>query len=195
MFIETSLLDRVTYGFTGGPTFTTTRVALFSGIVARNAEQLRPKYRYRAPYEHIQQAHHDIVIAAFMSTMGALHGFRFKDWADFSGTAEVLGTALGGVDETMQLVKAYDFGATTLSRIIKKPVTATVQLYEDAVPLASAVDTTTGIVTFTSTVGKVITADYEFDVPVMFDADSMEFNFASYRTHSTDIDLVEDLAA
>lgn len=194
-FIEERLLDRVTYGFTGGPTFTTTRVALFSGIVARNAEQLRPKYRFRAPYEHIQQAHHDTVVASFMATMGALHGFRFKDWADYDATTEVLGTAVGGVDETMQLVKAYDFSTTTYSRIIKKPVTGTVQLYEDTVALASTVDTETGIVTFTSTVGKVITADYEFDVPVMFDSDTMEFNFASYRTHSTDIDLVEDLAA
>jgi len=195
MFIESRILDKVTYGFSGGPTFTVTRVALFSGIVARNAERMRPKYRYRAPYEHIQQVDHDAVIQAFMATMGPLYGFRFKDWADYEATGEVLGTAAGGAGETMQLVKAYDFGSGTLSRTIKKPVTGTVQLYEDAVALASTVNTTTGIVTFTSTAGKVITADFEFDVPVMFDSETMEFNFASYRTHSTDIDLVEDLVA
>jgi len=194
-FIETALLDRVTYGFTGGPTWNTTRVGLFSGIVARNAERLLPLYRFNAPYENIQQEHHDTVIETYMACRGGLHGFRFKDWADYAMTAAILGTALGGVDETMQLTKTYTFGGIDTIRIIKKPVTGTVQLYEDAVALASTVDTTTGIVTFTSTTGKVITADCEFDVPVIFSGDTLGFNFANYRTHSIDIDLEEDLTA
>jgi len=194
-FIEQALLDKVTYGFTGGPTFLTTRVNLLSGIVARNAERSRPLYIFNAPYENIQQVHHDVVIDAYNACLGGLHGFRFKDWADFALTIEVLGTALGGTDETMQLIKTYSFGGTDLVRTIVKPITGTISLFEDAVPLASTVDTTTGIVTFTSTVGKVITATGEFDVPVMFVDDALRFNFANYRTHSIDIDLMEDFTA
>ena len=194
-FIETQLLDRVAYGFSGGPTFSTTRVKLFSGIVSRNAERSRPLHVYNAPYDAIHTDDHDIVLAAFNACQGGLHGFRFKDRADFTGTTETLGTALGGADETMQLIKTYTFGSESTERTIKKPVTGTVNLFEDAVPLASAVDTTTGIVTFTSTVGKVISATFEFDVPVMFDSDRMDFNFVNWAAHSTDIDLREDLSA
>ncbi len=195
MFIETALLDKVTYGFIGGPTWSTTRVPLHSGIVARNAERSNPLYRYTAPYENIEQAQHDDVIKAFNACLGGLHSFRFKDHADFELIAEVLGTAVGGTDETMQLIKTYTFGGTDLVRTIKKPVTGTLQLYEDGTPLASTMDTTTGIVTFTSTVSMVITADVEFDVPVMFSEDNMQFNFNNYRVHSIDINLEEDLNA
>ncbi len=195
MFIETALLDKVTYGFVGGPTYLTIRVPLLSGIVARNAERSQPLYRFNAPYENIQQEHHDDVIKAYNACLGGLHSFRFKDHADFTLTTEILGTALGGTDETMQLIKTYTFGAVSTVRTIKKPITGTVFLFEDGSPLSSAVDTTTGIVTFTSTVGKVITATAEFHVPVMFLEDSLQFSFANFRTHSVDIDLEEDLKA
>ena len=194
-FIETALLDRVAYGFTGGPTFLTTVAELFSGIDARNAERTRPLYTYNAPYDAIDTDNHDIVIAAFIACLGGLHGFRFKDRADFSATAEILGTAAGGADETMQLIKTYTFGSESVERTIVKPVSDNFQLYEDASPLASSLDTTTGIVTFTSTIGKVITADYEFDVPVRFNQDKLAFSFVNWAAHSTDIDLKEDWSA
>ena len=194
-FIETQLLSKVAYGFVGGASFSTTRVELFSGIVARNAERSLPLYRYSAPYDRIKPADHEVVVAAFNACLGGLHSFRFKDWADYSETAGVLGTAAGGAGETIQLVKVYTFGSTTLSRTIKKPVTGTVQLYEDAVALASSVDTTTGICTFTSSAGKVITADFEFDTPVMFSDDDLQFSFANWEAHSTDVNLMEDLSA
>jgi uncharacterized protein (TIGR02217 family) len=195
MFIETRLLDKVAYGFEGGPSFVTTKVNLFSGVVARNAERSTPLYLYNAPFNAINDGDHDIVIASFNACLGGLHSFRFKDWADFELDGETLGTAVGGAGETMQLIKTYSFGATDTVRTIKKPVTGTVQLYEDGTPLASSVDTTTGIVTFTSTVGKVITADAEFDVPVMFEEDKMPFSYFNWRLHSLDINLKEDLLA
>ena len=194
-FIESTLLDRVAYGFSGGPTWLTTKVELFSGIVSRNAERSTPLYLYTAPYDAISTDNHAIVIAAYNACQGGLHGFRFKDRADYTGTTEIIGTAVGGAGETMQLIKTYTFGSQSTERTIKKPVTGSVSLFEDGTPLASTVDTTTGIVTFTSTAAKVITATYEFDVPVMFDSDALQFNFVNWAAHSTDIDLREDLSA
>jgi len=195
-FIETALLDRVAYGFTGGPTFATTRVELFSGIMARNAERSLPLYRYSAPYDAIETSNHDLIIAAFNACLGGLHGFRFKDRADYQLVDEVLGTSAGG-QETMQLVKTYSFGGTDLVRTIKKPVTGTITLEEDGSSLAiDSIDTTTGEVTFTPAgAGKVITASGEFDVPVMFAEDMLQFDFVNWEAHSTDIVLIEDLSA
>ena len=156
MFIEERLLDRVTYGFSGGPTFVVTRVELYSGIVARNAERIRPMYRYRAPYENIQQEHHDLVIAAYMATMGPLHGFRFKDYADYTFTDEPIGIAAGDTDEEMQLIKTYTFGNMSTVRNIRKPLAVGFQLFADDVPIAHTLDTTTGIVTFTAAASAVM---------------------------------------
>jgi len=194
-FIETQLLSKVSYGLGSDPTFLTTRVALFSGIVARNAEMSLPLFEYNAPYQSIGEADHALLYAAFIACLGGLHSFRFKDWADYSGTLEVIGTAVGGVDETMQLIKSYTLGSTTTTRNIVKPVAGTISLFEDGVPLASTVDTTTGIVTFTSSAGKVITATYEFDVPVMFMNDRLQSNFNQWQSHSTDVQLIEDRSA
>ena len=121
-FIETAILDRVAYGFTGGPTFLTTTVELFSGIDSRNAERTRPLYIYNAPYDAIKTADHDTVKSAFIACLGGLHGFRFKDRADYQLTTETIGTAVGGTDETMQLIKTYTFGTESVVRNIIKPV-------------------------------------------------------------------------
>ena len=195
MFIETLLLGKVAYGLESSPTFLTTKVHLYSGVVARNAERSMPLMAYNAPYQAISEADHAIIVAAFIACLAGVHSFRFKDWSDYTGTLEVLGTALGGAGEEMQLIKTYSLGVQDTIRNILKPVAGTVSLFEDGVPLASTVDTTTGIATFTSTVGKVITATYEFDVPVMFVNDNIPSNYDYWLRHSTDIDLLEDLIA
>ena len=195
MFIEERLLDIVAYGFSGGPTYNTTRVELFSGLVSRNAERARPLYKYAASYESVETEHHDTIIQTYNACMGSLHGFRFKDWADYILLDSVLGTAVGGADETMQLIKTYTFGGESTIRAIVKPVDTTINIMEDGIPLSSVTDPTTGIVTFTSTAGKVITATGEFDVPVMFDDDKLEISLVNWRAHSTDIGLREDLTA
>lgn len=197
-FIESRLLTKVAYGFVGGPTWATTTVRLFSGRVARNAERDLPLYKFNAPYNSIQADDFAIVIAAYNACLGRVHGFRFKDHADFQLTAETIGIGTGAADQTLQLIKTYTFGSESTVRNIIKPVSGTVELFEDGAPLASSVDTTTGIVTFTATLSsplKVITATCEFDVPVMFMNDDLQFNFNEKGSHSTEINLMEDFSA
>ena len=195
-FIEERLLDRVAFGFAVIPTAVNTRVHLHSGKVAVNSEISTPLFMYVAPYDKIDPSNFSTVMAAFIATaFNGAAGFRFKDRSNYSVTGETIGTAVGGAGETMQLILTYSLGSTETERTIKKPVTGTVQLYEDGAPLASSVDTTTGIVTFTSSAGKVITADFEFDVPVMFEDDDMQFIIEQWEAHTGSFRLREDFRA
>ncbi len=77
-------------------------------------------------------------------------------------------------------MKAYASGSQTWTRTITKPVAGTVVVALDGVTQGSgwSVDTTTGIVTFTSAPasGVAVTAGFEFDVPVRFDTDQLDVN-------------------
>lgn len=113
-----------------------------------------------------------IYINNFYSRMKKLgSAFRFRDWLDYQGTSEALGTG-NGVKTNYQLLKQYG----TYASPIKKPVSSTVKIYLDGIQTNSfSVDLTTGIITFNSAPsnGVVITADYEFDKPVEFGEDNI----------------------
>ncbi|MDC7677253.1 DUF2460 domain-containing protein [Asticcacaulis machinosus] len=118
---------------------------------------------------------------------GRLHGFRFKDFADFksgalnavvSSTDQVIGTG-DGVRKTFQLTKAY--GA--VMRPIAKPVEGTVTVAVNGATATPTVDFVTGQVTFSTApvAGAVISAGYEFDVPVRFNSDRIEMTLESFE--------------
>jgi uncharacterized protein (TIGR02217 family) len=85
-------------------------------------------------------------------------------------------------------VKEYPSGSVIEVRTITKPVAGTVKVYLDGVEQLSgwSVDTTTGLVTFSTApaAGVEITADFEFDVPARFDTDHMAVTIESYRLHA-----------
>lgn len=194
MFIEYPLLDRINYGFTGGPGYLVTKVRLNSGVVARNAEWEDPLYGWMAPYDSIDGEHFGDVLSAYNACNGSLYGFRFKDKADYRLEDEVIGTATGG-EETMQIVRNYPFGPETKVRVIKKPVDGTIEASADGVPIASTTDPTTGLITFTASAGEVITVTGEFDVPVYFVDDQLQFTYNNWDAHSAQITLEEDRRA
>lgn len=201
-YIDERLLDRVAYGFSGGPTWATTRVELISGRSKRNAERSQPLHKFDAPFQNIRPEHYQLIIDTYMACLGPVHSFRFKPPADFELGDVIMGTAVGGADETMQIIKPYLFGLTTLNRKITKPVDSAVYtdatpltLTEDDVPLAATIDYTTGIATFTSAFAKVIRVTGEFDVPVHFDDDNMDFTYRTLKALSGDIMLTEDFGA
>lgn len=197
-FIESRLLDCVAYGTQGGPTWVTRRIGLRSGIVRRNAQRSRPQYRFVVLYQNLSTADHANVIEAFNACRAGVYGFRIKDWSDFTATNEVIGTATGA-EQIVQLAKLYEFGTQNVSRPIRKPVTGTVTLTDGGTPLAATIDYTTGMATFTATLGNVVRWSGQFDVPVMFEQDELLFT-ASNRSQdglrlTADISLIEDLSA
>ena len=135
---------------------------------------------------------------------GRLYGFRYKDWADYksslplqaiTATDQQIGIGTG-ILNTFPLAKRYTSGAQTWVRTIAKPVSATVRLALGTVEQMSGwtLDTTTGVVTFTTAPGSgvIIRAGFEFDVPVRFDSDMLDVTLDVERLGSiTSIPLLE----
>ncbi len=105
---------------------------------------------------------------------GRANTFRFNYENDNTAIAQVLGTG-DAVRATYQITKLYQSGARTFTRVIKKPVPGTVHVYLDGVELLSGwtVDTTTGLISFTTPpgIGVIVSATCGFDYPVRFDFD------------------------
>lgn len=193
-FEEIQFPTDISYGATGGPMFMTDVVATVSGHEQRNSKwsQSRAKYNVASGIKTESQWHD--LIAFFRTRKGKAVGFRFKDWSDYQGTNEAIGTGDGATTD-FQLVKIYSSNIA-VSRNITKPVAGTVKIYVDSVLQTSGVsiDTTTGIVTFTTApaIAEVITADFEFDVPVRFDTDEMAISMDSFDAGNwSSIPLIE----
>lgn len=192
-FHEVRFPTSIALGSSGGPERKTEIVTLGSGFEERNAVWANSRRRYDVGYgvKALDDIHAAIVF--FEARMGRLYGFRFKDFADFKSCAP--NTTLAPTDQTIgagngtatgfQLVKLYASGAGSWTRNIIKPVTGTVRVALDGVEQMSGwtVDTTTGVVTFTTAPGAGVSveAGFEFDVPVRFDTDALSINLESFR--------------
>lgn len=197
-FIEERLLDCVSYGTQGGPTWLTRKVPLRSGIIRRNPLRSRPLYRFNVIYRNLLPQHHMEVINAFNACFGGVHSFRLKDWSDFEAHDELLPVLGTGAEQTVQLVKIYRFGNQNVSRPIRKPVEGTVTLTDDGNPIPVMVDYTTGMATFTASVGGILRWSGEFDVPVMFEDDELSFSGDDKGVDglflTSDVALMEDIS-
>jgi len=194
-FVETQFPPDISYGATGGPRFSTDVAEVFSGWEQRNINWSEARGEWNVSHGVKTQVQLDALIAFFRARRGKAIGFRFKDWSDYSASNQVIGTG-NAVKTVFQLVKSYTSGAVTVDRPIKKPVSGTVQVYKDGVLQVSgvSVNTTTGEVTFTSAPanGVVITANFQFDVPVRFDTDKLDMTLDSYGIGSWNtVPLVE----
>lgn len=200
MFIEERLLECVTFGTRGGPTWLTRKVTLNSGVVRRNAMRSRPLYRYGIIYRNLEPDQHRAVIDAFNACRGGLYGFRLKDWQDFEVEDQILPAAGTGSEQTAQLIKTYGFGGQSTVRDIRKPVQGTVTLTANGSPLSpTSIDYTTGVVTYTASNGSVVRWSGEFDVPVMFEDDELSFAASDRGARglflTADVSLIEDISA
>jgi uncharacterized protein (TIGR02217 family) len=185
-FHEVRFPDDISRGARGGPERRTQVVELASGDEERNASWADSRRRYDAAYGVRRADDLAAVVAFFEARNGRLHGFRWKDWGDHrsglpSAPITPIDQALGtgdGETEAFQLVKRYESGAQSWVRRIVKPVAGSVRVALGGVEQLSgwSVNTTTGIVTFDTApgAGVLITAGFEFDVPVRFDTDRLD---------------------
>ena len=203
-FHEVRFPDNISRGARGGPERRTQIVELASGAEERNASWANSRRRYDVAYGIRRADDLAEVVAFFEARNGRLHGFRFKDWADFKTclpsqapgpSDQPIGTGNGSAT-LFQLVKRYTSGAQSWTRAITKPVAGTVTIALNGTPQPSgwSVSTTTGLVTFTTApaAGVAITAGFEFDVPVRFDTDALDVTLDLERLGSiTSIPLLE----
>lgn len=194
-FHEVRFPANLSFGSMGGPQRRTEVVTLVNGFEERNSPWEHSRRRYDAGVGMRALDDVEALIAFFEARRGQLHGFRWKDWADFRSCAasEDVGHSdqvIGQGDDTttaFQLVKTYHSGDHRYQRPIRKPVAGSVTVGVEDIALQNGVDfdvdPTIGIVTFATPpfLGAEITAGYEFDVPVRFDADSIQTSLASFK--------------
>ena len=202
-FHEVRFPDNISRGARGGPERRTQIVELASGAEERNASWASRR-RYDVAYGIRRADDLAAVVAFFEARNGRLHGFRFKDWADFKSclpsqtpapTNQPISTG-NGAATLFQLTKRYTSGAQSWTRAITKPVAGTVTIALNGATQASgwSVSTATGLITFTTApaAGVAITAGFEFDVPVRFDTDALDVTLDLERLGSiTSIPLLE----
>lgn len=136
------------------------------------------------------------VTKLFRLVKGRAIGFRYKDWLDYSAINQQID--IGDGEKTkFKLIKTYtDLNSKNkYIREIKKPVENTVKISLDNIPNKSfSVDYTNGNIIFKETPANstIITASFEFDVPVRFDSDELEISLDSLNSGKIkDIRLIE----
>lgn len=141
----------------------------------------------------------DSIIKLFKLVKGRAIGFRFKDWLDYSVKNQTIGIGDGETKE-FQLIKSYTTALNDENiihiRKITKPVKSTVDIFVNGVNYNNNlnIDYTSGKVVFDNPVAinEVITANFEFDVPVRFDNDTLEISMKNVNSGElNNIKLVE----
>ena len=196
MFHDIRFPTAISLGASGGPERRTDIVVLGSGHEERNQRWADSRRRYEAGYGVKSLDDLQEVLAFFEERRGRLHGFRWKDHADYKSCAFTAVPAGGdqpigsgdGATAAFQLVKGYGTNFAPWSRAITKPVLGSVRVAVDDVPQVEGadyfVDYATGLLTFDAGsipgIGAAITAGFEFDVPVRFDTDRLEINLQGF---------------
>ncbi|QBX37361.1 TIGR02217 family protein [Brevundimonas sp. S30B] len=189
-FHEVRLPARLAFGSTGGVERRTEVLTLASGFERRSTPWALGRRRYLIGAGLRSLDDLAALTAFFEARRGRLHGFRFRDFADYrssapgaapSATDQRIGTG-DGAGRTFQLTKAYG----DVVRDIAKPVEGTVRVAVGGVELSAdqvEIAPTTGQVTLASApaMGAAVTAGFEFDTPVRFDTDRLEATLETFE--------------
>jgi len=194
-FLNENFPGSIAFGVLGGPERRTEIVALATGYETRNARWADSRRRYDAATGIRSLNDLRAVLALFEKARGRLHGFRLRDPFDHSSAAgaaepgagdQALGT---GDDSTLRfgLKKTYGSGALAYVREIRLPVAASVQVAANGSELTQGsefqVDAATGEIVFAAApaAGTVLTAGFQFDVPVRFDTDRLDLSLTHFE--------------
>lgn len=210
-FHEVQFPTDISWGSAGGPSFNNALIETDSGAEQSVARVSTPRWKYNASYGTKTPVQLAAVQAFFIARGGTANGFRFKDFMDFTSNPsdpsyrsaegskdQVIGTGDGSTSN-FQLIKTYTSGGVSKTRKISKPVDGKVRVWVDntEVTATSSTDPTTGIVTLLTapTIGQVVTASFQFDVPVRFGKDADQVLSVSIRDFDDgeipDIPLIE----
>ncbi|OUS06134.1 glycoside hydrolase family 24 [Rhodobacterales bacterium 52_120_T64] len=193
-FHEIRFPTDLSFGSIGGPERRTEIVSLTNGYEERNSPWSQSRHRFDAGFGMRSLDDLSVLIDFFEARSGQLFGFRWKDWANFKSclpseeigaTDQVIGVG-DNISSVYQLVKRYTSGDATQVREIAKPVLNFVKVAISGDLQVSGTDYEvnfeTGEVTFTAPPpdGALVTAGFEFDVPVRFDTDRIESSVGGF---------------
>lgn len=195
-FHEVRFPTDLALGSSGGPIRRTEVITLGSGKEQRNARWAHSRRRYNAGYGVKTIDDLQTVVEFFEERRGRLYGFRFHDPLDYKSSKA--GETISALDQTIgvgdgnrnefQLVKRYGDDETGYVRRIHKPLPGTLVLALDEVLISDdqyLVDWKTGLIEFYENslpgAGTKISAGFEFDIPVRFDADEISINLTHFE--------------
>jgi uncharacterized protein (TIGR02217 family) len=191
---DVRLPEDIERGAVGGPGFKTTVITLDNGNEQRNSDWAVSRGQWDIGYGIRRRADLQAVIDFFYGRRGKARGFRFKDWLDFSATAEDMGAVTGDVTKR-QLQKVYSADLNPYTRIITLPVVGSITIYIDnfAADPGDWSLGANGVITFTGgDPGSNVKATFEFDVPVRFDTDNLPVTLNTYNEGDiTNIPILE----
>ena len=203
--VDLRLHENWSQGSAGGPEFLTSVVPLDSGGEYREQRWARPLWKYEIAH-NIKRISQIAEIRAFhMARRGRRDSFLLKDWIDWTSASDgqsaaaMLDQPLGTGDGTLttfQLIKRYPDAVSAYDRAIKWPVAGTLLVSVNGVLKSTgvAVNRGTGVVTLTPApaAAAVITAGFQFDVPVRFEEDWLSVSWDTINSRSAgSIQLLE----
>ena len=184
----------ISLGARGGPQRLTDIVTLASGAEERNSRWLHSRRQYDAGYGVKSRADMAEVLDFFEERRGRFHSFLWRDGLDYSskspgGTLSPTDQPIGigdGSNTQFNLIKRYGGSFDPYDRPITKPRVPSVRIALDASEISTSefsVDGLTGVVTFNTApaASVVVTAGFEFDVPVRFDMDRLDIELSSFN--------------
>jgi uncharacterized protein (TIGR02217 family) len=186
-FLEQRFFDDIAPQASSGPEYRTTIKTLRGGAEHRNSLWADPLRSFTVDLTPRDVPSIKLLLDLFADTLGAANAFRVKDWSDFQATRETIGVGNGTL-YWFRLTKRY---GASYSRRILKPVSGRTAIFLNGVALSPAlyaVDTVNGLVIFKTApgAGVVITANFEFDVPVRFTEDAIQVVMLFYKTGTSD---------
>jgi uncharacterized protein (TIGR02217 family) len=180
----------------GGPGYFTTVNPGFSGYEQRNQNWSQARAQYSVAFENKPLAEWTALEAMYHAARGMANGFRLFDPGDYIGTGQFQATG-DGTTTVFQMQKTYTFpiGQYSVVRPVQKLITSLIPTYTggyltDTVTIylngaaqthnagyisgggvAYTLDANTGLLTFATPPanGVVITADFQYHIPVRFD--------------------------
>lgn len=203
---DVRLPEKWSKGSSGGPEFSTIRVPLASGEVDAEQRWADPLGRWEIAH-NIKSPEDMAALQAFhRARRGSARPFLLKDWLDCTSAADgksaptrldqPLGTG-DGVDTTFQLIKRYPDPVAPYDRPVRWPVAGTLLVAVDGVLKTSgvAVNRGAGVVTLTPApaAAAVITAGFEFDVPVRFAEDFLSVSWDTIASRSAGTVALEEV--
>jgi uncharacterized protein (TIGR02217 family) len=201
MFYELLFPESISVKSTSLIEFNTNIIETKNGREQRISNRTSAKMTYNIVRGIETKADLDYIMKLFRITKGSGIGFRFKDWLDYSANNQIVGIG-NGIDKVFQLVKLYiiivDEQSIVYSRKIIKPVEGTVNISINDIAVSNGISINyrNGQITFDSAPAEddVVTAGFEFDVPVRFDSDILELSMNDLHSGELkNIKLVEIL--
>lgn len=191
-YLNAYLQECMSYGFSGGPTYSTQIVTLRNGQERRNAMWDQPRHVYTANYSNISKDAFREVKRMFMTCRGMATAFKFKDWLDYQAENEDF--AIGnGTKYIFQLAKVSVTDNIQYFRNIYSVKPGAVILINDVPASGYTIDYDRGTVTFDTPPfnGSVLSWTGDFDIWVRFGMDNLSFDLTNLNATNGQITLVE----